>query len=242
MLKCFIKFICRKKMDSNIDIFAEFFKYEFGLSYLVSLRILLYNLILVIISLITDNINKTLSNFFTYIGLFIILILLIDITKPIRKNLESSYLYRSKRITNYIIGHFLLTKFFLSKQEWDKVKSSDIQTYSDLVSGYCKHKCYSYARKLALLIENVTLMYISIQPIISEDKVCAHAIIRKNNQIYDTNIRRSFDIDDYFKLFNVKVYHEWNFNEYSQPDFKDSVSKDFHAWCKSNNVTGYHSF
>ena len=241
MLKWFIKFICRKKMDSNImDIFAEFFKYEFGLSYLVSLRILLYHLILVIISLITDNINKTLSNLITYIGLFIILI---DITKSIRKNFESSsYLYRSKKITNYIIGHFLLKKFFLSKQEWNQVKTSDIQTYSDLVSGYCKHKCYSYARKLALLLDNATLMYISIQPIVSEDKVCAHAVIRRDNQIYDTNIRRSFGIDDYFKLFNVKVYHEWNFTEYSQPDFKESVSKEFHTWCKNYNVERYQYF
>ena len=40
----------------------------------------------------------------------------------------------------------------------------------------------------------------------------------------------------------MKIYKEWDYQEYSNPDFRKLVKKDFVKWCNENDVYAYERF
>ena len=70
----------------------------------------------------------------------------------------------------------------------------------------------------------------------------AHAVILRNGYIYDSNMRQSDNYKDFIKLYNFKLYKQWNYDEYSKKDFRESERNDFRNWCIKNNVKDFEMF
>ncbi len=244
MLKCIVKLAYKRRVDSNIiDIFSNYFKYEIGIELFLNIRIILYYIICIIAVTYLYYNDKIITSYIIFgANILLLLYFLRDCYK--KKLLETpNYIMRSYKITKWIIGHYIFKKQFLIKEKWNAVKKTDRHLYYSLLSGYSIGRCHDYALDLALQIDNAILVYAGISnPICKSRKACAHAFVIRNREVFDTNQRRSFNVDDYYKLFNVKVYNLWNYSEYSEPNFKEKVSKDFHKWCKDNNVSTYKYF
>ena len=85
-------------------------------------------------------------------------------------------------------------------------------------------------------------MYVCICDHNNNEITYAHVIIRRGDEIYCTNFRRTFKLEDYAKFFDMKIYKEWGYQEYSNPDFRKLVREDFVKWCDENGVCGYKYF
>lgn len=244
MLKNIVKFSYKNKVGTDIiDIFADYFKYEIGVELLLNLRMVLYIIVSFIVSICFYINDKEFACWVT-VGATILFQLynLRDVYKHMFYG-TPRFIWRSRQISNWILGHHILTKQFLSKEEWNIVIKTNGLLYSRLVSGYSGGLCYTCALELALQIDNAYLVYAGIGvPDDKKEKHYAHAFVIRNGEVFDTNFRRSFNEEDYYKLFDVKVYHKWNYDEYSEINFKKKVSKDFHNWCEENQIRSYQYF
>lgn len=241
MLKKLTKLFYKKRISSkNIENFADFFQYQYGLELMLNLRLLLYVIIYIGMALLFYN-----TKILAYIALGVITVVLLYNLIDMKKHIfigTPKLILGSMKLKNWIIGHCVLQKQFLTKEEWKKVKKKDRHLYDSLVSGYSIHKCHTYALLLALQLDDAYLVYLSAKDPQDDNDNYAHAVVMRNGAVFDTNFRRVFDVEDYYTLFNVKVYHIWNYHEYSEPNFKEKVSKDFHNWCKENKINSYQYF
>lgn len=249
MLKAITKFYYRNKINKDkLDVFSEAFKYYAGLYFILFLRKPLFEFIVFIVANIISYTNICVAYILT--GL-VAIPACIDFLKILSSKYMLrglAYKIRTTQLKNYIISHFIMKKQFLSKQEWKLLKKNDPYTYNFIISDCAQGLCYEFALRLAKNIPDSSLMYISYSDCdlpINEDSgkgIFAHSIVRRENEIFDTNFQQSFNINDYFTLFDVKVYHEWNYEDFSQENFKENVSEDFKKWCRKNNVKGYENF
>lgn len=130
----------------------------------------------------------------------------------------------------------------VSKDDFKVIKKQKPRLYWEITSDYCGGKCYSYARDIALLFTDAKLIYCAATNPFKEDQVFAHAILERNGEIYDTNRRMSYKIEDYEKIFKVQIYKKWTYDEFCRDDFQEEVRDDFRRWCQENGVKSYHLF
>ena len=87
---------------------------------------------------------------------------------------------------------------------------------------------------LALFLEDAKIMFCSVAG--KEHPQTAHAVIVKNNCIYDTNKRRHYDFDEYIEMHKAEVYQIFEKEVYSKKSFFDDIREDFKNWCAERNV------
>lgn len=229
------------KHIKNKELVYEAFKWEETLPFIISeCKILIYTLMYYIsLMLLTER----------YKSLEIILIPLIFVPLII-------FLRRCKKMRNPFfpnkVEQFLernIRRFFvtpkgkaLNKEDFKAIKKQNPSLYWKMTSDYCGGKCYFYAREIALLFPDSKLIYCAATNPFKENHVFAHAIIERNGEIYDTNRRMSYKIEDYEKIFNTQFYKKWTYDEFSKDNFQEYVRDDFIRWCKENNVKSYHLF
>ena len=241
MLKNIIKTLLKNEGINNIDYVSEINKYH-ALPILLDMRIFAYWIVFFILSAILINKGRTCQLFGVGIIILYSIYAMLEIVHrgPLTK---TKYQIRTLKLTEFIMRYFVTLKgAVISKAEWRKIKKKDKYFFQDITSDECNHKCYYYARELALIIKDVKLMYVSICDYAHDNEKYAHAIIRRDNKIYDTNLRRTFNLDKYTKLCGMEIYKEWNYEEYSKIDFYKCVKEDFVSWCNKNNVIGYEYF
>lgn len=243
MLKYIMKVCYGKIQVENKDLFFEFYKYENALPILLNLRLVLYLLFCLFLTIICSLYRNIGFTVFTCSVSFILLAYII--VELIRKNpfKRTPYEIRTMRLQEKIIKNFVTIKSnVISKSGWKKIKKVNKGLYKDLLSDECRNVCYYYAREIALIVKDVKLMYVSICDHLNDNETCAHVIIRRNDEIYCTNFRRTFKLEDYTRFFDMKIYKEWDYEEYKNPDFCKLVKKDFVNWCNENDVHGYERF
>ena len=131
----------------------------------------------------------------------------------------------------------------LGKKEWKAIKEYNIGLYNDLLSDECDHCCYYYSLRIARIIKDSILLWGAVEePFKGGHSYYAHAVILRNGYIYDSNMHQSIKYEDFIKLYKFKLYKQWNYDEYSRKDFRESERAEFRRWCKENNVSCYEMF
>lgn len=138
------------------------------------------------------------------------------------------------------LSYKLLFKLFgrygkvVSKKDWKNIKKYwPKEAYKEAISKKSCGYCYFYSWAIALCLKDAQLMYCSQK---SKDGQTAHAVIVKDNCVYDTNNRRHYNYDEYIKRYNIIVYRMFSEEEYRKETFFDDIRPGFVEWCAKNNV------
>jgi hypothetical protein len=137
---------------------------------------------------------------------------------------------------------WLLNCQVISFKDWKTIKKRWKELYYFARSEACNHQCYTTTYEIANTLKNpeIKILWIAIQSI--EEK-CGHAVILRKGKIYDSNLRRTFNYDEYFKAFNVEIFKEYLLEDYlvkgklsRESSFEDLDWKSFGDWCEERNV------
>ena len=234
------------KNKHDRDLVYDTFKYEYGISFILSLgKVLLYCIIyyipLVIFIEHVIQISKALGLLgFAILGCVPIIILL----RNCKTKCNPFYPNRVERFVERNIRRYFITPRgkALSRSDLYAIKKQNSQLYWTITSEYCDNMCYSFARDVALCFPDAKLIYCAALNPFKENDVFAHAIFERNNEIYDTNRRMSYKKEEYERVFQVKIYKAWAYDEFSKESFYTDVRKGFVKWCQENNVGHYSLF
>ena len=143
--------------------------------------------------------------------------------------------YRLTAKTSFkIVQKLLIYGRVVTKKDWKNIKKySDKEGYKILRTSKSKGYCYFYSRIIALYLKDAYLMYCSIE---SEDHFTAHAVVLKDNCVYDTNYRTHCDYDEYIKKEKATIYKIFSADEYRKKTFFDDIREDFKKWCAERDV------
>lgn len=138
------------------------------------------------------------------------------------------------------LSYKLLFKLFgrygkvVSKADWKSIKKQwPRKEYKEAISKKSCGYCYFYSWAIAQHLKDAKLMYCS-QTL--KDGPTAHAVIVKDNCVYDTNNRRHHNYDEYIERYNIVVYKMFSEEEYRTETFFDDIRPEFVEWCAKNNV------
>lgn len=122
----------------------------------------------------------------------------------------------------------------VSRDDWKDIKKYwPREEYKEVISKKSCGYCYFYSWAIIQQLEDAQLMYCS-QKI--NGKLTAHAVIVKNNCVYDTNLRRHFDYNQYVEFYDIVIYKMFSEKEYRTETFFDDIRPGFVEWCEKNNV------
>lgn len=155
-----------------------------------------------------------------------------------------------KKKTSEEIGYWLIEKFqnlwllnqkVISFKDWKVIKKRNKVLYDKARSESCNHKCYFTTYGIANTLENpdIKVLWICIETL---NQKCGHSVIVRNNQIYDSNLRRTYNRDEYLKAFKAEVFKEYYIEEYmsqanmQQTHFTFLDWEEFGEWCKVRNA------
>lgn len=131
----------------------------------------------------------------------------------------------------------------LSRKDWKKIKARDFSLYHTLLCDECNHCCYIYSLEIAKIIpDSIVIWGAGKDPFKKEKSYIAHAVILRNGYIYDSNLRQSIKYLDFIRLYDFIVYKQWNYEKYSQRDFRNLERPGFRKWCEKNKVLTYELF
>lgn len=137
----------------------------------------------------------------------------------------------SARIFEYFFARYGRV---VSKDDWKRLKKKSKGTYKFIWDKKNIGHCYFVAWVLALWLEDAKIMYCSVAS--KEYGQQAHAVVVKNNCIYDTNLRAHYDFDEYIKMYKAEVYQIFEKEVYCKKSFFDDVRQDFKNWCAERSV------
>lgn len=155
-----------------------------------------------------------------------------------KETLEQVWWYLSEKFQNI----WLFNWHVLSFKDWKNIKKRCRKIYYVARSEACNHKCYDTTYAIANTLKNseIKILWITVQ---SSEERYGHAVILRNGKIYDSNLRRTFNYDEYFMAFNVEIFKEYSFEDYISKEnlsFKSSFLcleyKAFEKWCHEHNV------
>lgn len=248
-----LKFLTRYGYRNQIytdepELFYKLYKWVCGLFTLISLGRIIGTIIFCVIGIVWIIFIKPRVYGLALVGVGL-LILFLE-TKERKKqakfnavDMRTPAQIRTLRIENFIRRHVSTNGKALGKKEWKAIKNHDIRLYNDLLCDECNHCCYFYSLEIARIIKDSILIWgAAEEPLEEGHKYYAHAVILRNDYIYDSNMRQSERYEDFMKLYKFKLYKQWNYEEYSREDFRESERLEFRKWCKENNVLGYKAF
>lgn len=182
-------------------------------------------------------------------------LILFCITMPIAIALLSIdtiifYKYKRKKQTTEEVGDWFIEKFqnlwllnwkVISFKDWKIIKKRYNKLYIKARSEVCNHKCYDTTYAIANTLQNpdIKILWICIE---SRGHKCGHAVISRNDEIYDSNLRRTFNREEYLKAFNAEIFKEYSLEEYSDKEnlpqscFVYLDWEQFGEWCVEHNA------
>lgn len=122
----------------------------------------------------------------------------------------------------------------VTRQDWKRIKKNNKDIYKEIWNKNNIGRCYYVLRTLACLLEDSKIMYCSVT--LKMGKKAGHAVVVKNNCIYDTNEREHFDYEEYLSENKAEVYKIFEKDIYSKPNFLKDVEKDFKIWCNERDA------
>lgn len=185
------------------------------------------------IFIVIYTISAIICNFFPVVGICMIAISVILLFVFLAWDRVIS---RTIPISAKIFDHFFARYGrVVSKDDWKWIKRVNKKVYKFILDKKNIGHCYAVSWMLAIFVEDAKIMYCSIA--CKEDvKTTGHSVVVKNNCIYDTNMRKHFDFDEYIEINKVEVYKIFEEEEYCKKSFFDDIREDFKSWCAERNV------
>jgi len=250
MLKFFMRRIYKDLIYTDEpELFYELYKWNCGLYSVLQTRYLIFCFIFIVIGvfLIISPVTRILGMFLLIVAEIFFLLNGLELRKEIRYNAlgaRTNFQVRTLTIADFIRKYFVSKNGkALSRSDWKKIKRNNKYLYYDLLSDECNSKCYYYSLEIGKVINGLTLIWGALEePFEEGHNYYAHAVVMKNGQIYDSNMRRSCKFEDFVKLYHFKTYKSWEYKEYSVDGFRDKQRNEFRSWCKKNNVKVYERF
>lgn len=136
---------------------------------------------------------------------------------------------------------WLLNRKVISFKDWKIIKKRNKVLYDKARSEDCNHQCYFTSYALANTLENpdIKVLWICIETL---NEKCGHSVIVRNDKIYDSNLRRTYNREEYLKAFKAEVFKEYSIEEYmskantQQTYFTFLDWEEFGEWCKVRNA------
>lgn len=137
---------------------------------------------------------------------------------------------------------WLLNWKVISFKDWKIIKKRDKALYDYARSEECNNKCYFTSYELVNTLEDpdIKMLWICIQT--TPEYKCGHSVIARNNKIYDSNFRRTYNREEYLKVFKAEIFKEYSIEEYmnkanlQQTYFNFWDWEEFGEWCKVRNA------
>lgn len=157
---------------------------------------------------------------------FTYLILALSVGKVFRLTGRISY-----KLLFYLFGRYGKV---VGSKDWKNIKKyCKRKFYKEACTRKSRGYCYFYSWAIAQFLEEAQLMYCSI---VTSKGLTGHSVIMKDHWIYDTNMRRHYNYDQYIEIFKVTVYAIFSPKEYRTESFFKDIRPGFVAWCAENNV------
>ncbi len=249
MLKFAARYFYHGKIyTSEKNLFYDFYKWTVGLDTLLNMREIIYACFFCLLGIAYMALSRHAYIGYVLFDIGVIILLLNTFDKEDIQILhqlgaKSKSECRSAKISEFIRKFVSLNGKALGLKEWRKIKKENVVLYKNLLSNECWRQCYYYSLEIAKIIKDCTLLWGGIKdPFESSSVFYAHAVILRNGYVYDTNFRQSVKYEDFKKLYQFKIYKMWDYEKYSENNFRNSERKEFQAWCKENNVTFYNKF
>lgn len=185
-----------------------------------------------VIFLISYTISAIVHNYFKIVGgsMLVISIILFFVFEFSDRAFSKTIKYSGKIFTR-IFGRYGKV---VRKDDWKRIKKKNRDAYKFIWDKNNIGHCYMVAWVLSLWIEDAKLMYCSVKR--KQGDWTAHAVVVKNNCVYDTNLRNHYDYDEYIKIFEAEVYQIFEEETYCKKSFFDDVRQGFKEWCAERNV------
>ncbi len=128
---------------------------------------------------------------------------------------DNQYIY--DRLFDLFTKPCLYNYKVVTRADWKKLKATNPKRYKAYRSEESNHHCYSVTYELARIIKNpdVKIVWIFMESWCSK---CGHAILIKGDYVYDSNMRRTYKKDEYFRYFKVQVFNEFDYTEWKTYD------------------------
>ena len=239
----------QKEIFNNVDGFRELeedkkekFIYLFKHRYIVDLVVnrklvllfMLINVVFLIFSIIglflKNNIAiKIICSIFIVFATIYTIILLLSMFRKSRKFLEAEM----SKIN-------LLNNKVISQDMWKKVKKYDRWEYRYFRTEQCYGKCYDTTRDLANILKEpeIKILWVGATHPLTGHKF-GHAILRKGEYIYDSNLRRTYESKKYLEAFDAQIFKEFSIgekNKYLESDAYEINWREFGIWCKERGI------
>ena len=148
----------------------------------------------------------------------------------IKKDTNQEYY---NRLFDFFTKPWLYNYKVVTKKDWKKLKVANKTRYKAYRTEESNHHCYSVTYELARIIasKDVKIVWIFMESWCSK---CGHAILIKGDYVYDSNMRRTYKKNEYFRYFKVQVFNEFDYTEWSTYDaLKQSEAwQAFAIWCR----------
>lgn len=122
----------------------------------------------------------------------------------------------------------------VTKDDWKRIKKRNKRAYKYILDKKNIGHCYYISWILALWLNDAKLIYCSIR--CSDGHHTGHAVVLRNNCVYDTNLRMNCDLDEYIKELDAEVYKIFDEEVYRTESFFQDIYQDFYNWCSERNV------
>lgn len=148
----------------------------------------------------------------------------------IKKDTNQEYY---ERLFDLFTKPWLYNYKVITKKDWKKLKATNKTRYKAYRTEESNHHCYSVTYELARLISKpeVKIVWIFMESWCSK---CGHAILIKGDYVYDSNMRRTYKKDEYYRYFKVQEFCEFDYTEWpTYADLKQSEAwQAFGIWCR----------
>lgn len=189
------------------------------------------------------------NDMFSYISIAIILLLLpsviVDIYIVINliiikiNRYNRNTLDAMNKVIEQIANIRLLNHKVITCKNWRKIKRYDKYKYRYLRSEECNHECYDTTKWLADFIKDpeIKIVWLGVDDI-WDDSRWGHAILKKGDWVYDTNLRRTYKFEDYIKTLKAEIFKEFSLEgeEYFRENSYEDVYQEFGIWCKERGI------
>lgn len=149
----------------------------------------------------------------------------------------------SSKIEEFLTDRFrninLNNSKVISKKDWEFIKKNYHDDYVILRSESCNHECYDSTLAITNMLKDseLTILWLSVKFL---DRRVWHAVIKRGDYIYDSNLRKTYLAKEYLKAYHAIVYKELSYDEYSLNSGTKHISKlfaEFQEWFAKNNCS-----
>lgn len=149
-----------------------------------------------------------------------------------KKDIETIAYKLSEKIQNLN----LLKGKVISNRDWIYIRNNYKDYYYDYRSAKCSGKCFDTVYRIANILEdpNIYIVWMSVGVL---EKKFGHAVLMKNDYIYDSNYRKTYRKSKYLNSYNAEIFKIFSINEYLEANIYKTIHwNNFDIWCRQRNA------